>query len=89
LIHPSVVVSRRPGFAIRGTDTIVGLLVHGDTDRETKETSMPLFMDVHEKVDGLTADAVHREAHGLGRRLDRRGQGRLIKPTTPIARQSV
>jgi hypothetical protein len=31
---------------------------------------MPLFMDVHEKVDGLTAAAeaacaVHREAHGL------------------------
>jgi hypothetical protein len=26
---------------------------------------MPLFMDRHDHIEGLTAEAAHREAHGL------------------------
>jgi hypothetical protein len=37
----------------------------GRSMRKGRVIRVPMFLDEHEKIDGLTADAVHCEAHGL------------------------
>ena len=43
---------------------MVGLGVDPAGEGVSRGGAMPLYMDHHKNLEGLTAEAVHREAHG-------------------------